>query len=217
MDRKIVLLIILIGYTLSGKAYPYQIQIDPMRDSIVAESKGVYNFRGEPASCVDNLETLFNSWPIEGITNAKDIDLISYTSYGAIKDTAEISYYAVVMSQWNTPRRFSVEGSQGRKAGKYYSYQFIEISTYGELLEKVDNKDREVARREYEADLSEDRKFITDVVQVGDWFFSIKFRYRGEEMESYIVCDHESHKVIVDFIFLNLNVGMYDKNGNRVL
>ena len=199
MKRKVILILILSGYSLMVSA----LSIDSTRTNLKEMKFGhIYRYERELTSCVDNVDKLFATWPTDIITNSNEIEFISYTAYPAIKDTCEVEYYATIMSTWDTPCRSLLDGSTGIRDGEYFYHLLLEISTPRELVKKAKNaKRRKTLRKYYETSLADNREFIMNTAKIGDRVFSLKFRYRGKEMTSYIICDHESYRVIVDFIF----------------
>lgn len=165
--------------------------------------KTVYNFYRQPVSCVDNLECLFEIWPVDQINNAKDIELVSYTSHGLIKDSLQINFYAKLMSQWDTPYLSKVGYQSGGQQGNH-SESYITINTYHRMLEKVPQGEVALAKESIERELLNIRKLLLQTLKVGYRVFSIKFKYLGEEMNTCIFCDPDSHEVIFDVIFLNV-------------
>jgi hypothetical protein len=161
----------------------------------------LYNLKKAPASCACNLESLFENWSDEYITNASDLELVSYTYLGIIQDTIQINHYSELMTQLSSP----FMSTAGRMEKSTYmdlkKETYIKINSYKQVIDNLPDDKKEIAQKEIETELYNIRLAIRMTLKEGFKIYSIKFKYLDQPMDSYIFCDPHTFEVVMDTLF----------------
>lgn len=172
----------------------------------------IYEY-GQPIdSCECNFENLFRNWTSQFVTNAVDIKLISYEFVEQLNDNNINSYIDLLncpntlsvgfKSAYKTDSYF-VEGDSiphlREKRVRYILLEFSSISSY--VTSTISAFDREVILIELENKRIQKNDVIHQTIKKNDKVYLVTFKYGGQVLKNYVICSHETNRVIWDNIF----------------
>ncbi len=135
-------------------------------------------------------------------------------------DSLDLNFYGYSFSKTDT----TVDRGKFKPFTGYgitHSYYSQEVYTTGELSQNYINVEIKKKKRITDLDVQEIRDLIierektrkisfqvrfNDQVSMGDKVYVVIFRYKNELFSNYVICDAESKKVVMDYLFKSIKV-----------
>ncbi|MDH6311844.1 hypothetical protein M2137_000603 [Parabacteroides sp. PFB2-10] len=151
------------------------------------------NVESAPESCECNLDNLFKNWIQDNITNAGELELLSYDYVGIIEDAADIALYAERMTQLDSPM-----WGWGGHNSDIVRTKYFKITSYIDRYKAADvtEADKALFLEEINTERASSRLLLTKMIKRGDKVFSITARYKKEQdFVFFVFCNPQSFEM----------------------
>ncbi|GCB37140.1 hypothetical protein [Bacteroides faecalis] len=171
----------------------------------------IYEYGQPISSCECNFENLFRNWTTQFVTNAKDIELISYEFIERLSDNNIDSYINLLTcpnvlasafhaSNW-TNTTFSEDSiiQKTEKRVRYVLPQFYTIEPG--TVPSIPVIEHEKVLDELKKKATLKKELIRKIVSTNDKVYLILFKYGGQTLKNYVICSSKTNRVICDNVF----------------
>jgi hypothetical protein len=181
----------------------------------------LYEFGQPVTSCDCNFENLFRNWTPRFISNAKEIQLLSYEYVETVTDSIQLHHYAGLKVSDRALIRYLSSGhseyedykeSISRKDNYEtqrdtvcvklaFAYRLLIPDTHGNEIQHAFSLASDSLREKFPEFRQLERMEAAQKIHIGDKIYLIKVQIKKQVYDHYVVCDSQNHQIVWDDFF----------------